>query len=274
MSERPPAMDLARLCDTLARATGMSARILDGGGVIFPRGDPVQPQACVILPEQQVVAVERVSMWLDGGDVCLGMWPAELKAQFASVYAHPEKVRALVALAGDPDWDVEANLHIAYRFARPAQRWYPARHLSGVEYLHQWIKDCKDGRARGRSREELADSHFRHWLTGRHYADQNDLAALDGWLEERSPNQRFHIRPGIEIRRNWPAAEWLRRTGEGQLGTDVRQAIDRVLAALGEPTVGDLNAAPSPGTMLKRIAAQVQNTTCPACHLQHAGECW
>jgi hypothetical protein len=76
-------------------------------------------------------------MWVDGENVCLSMWPAELKPQYERVYSDPRKVEALIALADHPVWDVQANFHLAYWLAATPKRWHPTPQLSGPEYLRR-----------------------------------------------------------------------------------------------------------------------------------------
>jgi hypothetical protein len=121
----------------------------------------------VRFPKDQVIAVERVGMWIDGGDVRLGMWPAELQPQYNRVYSDPTKVEGLIALGDEEDWELNSNFHLGFRFAGPQQRWYPKRHLTGPAYVRQWIKDFRDGRARGGTRQRIQDLSFRRWLKDR-----------------------------------------------------------------------------------------------------------
>ncbi|KUI43887.1 hypothetical protein AU198_25530 [Mycobacterium sp. GA-1199] len=58
-----------------------------------------------------------------------------------------------------PDRDLASALFSALSItprknAGPLQRWCPRRNLPGSSYVCQWIDDFREGRARGRSREE------------------------------------------------------------------------------------------------------------------------
>ena len=89
--------------------------------------------------------VDRVNLEVDGGNICLGMWPAEVQTQYTRFYSDPKKVEAVIALADSEGWKVNSNFHIAYWHAQPAHRWYP--HLLEPGYVRQWIVDFRRGRA-------------------------------------------------------------------------------------------------------------------------------
>ena len=74
----------------LEEPTGMSGKHT-AGKVISPSGMMCPPGVEVKLPEQ-VRALDRVNMRLDGGSICLGMCPAELKPQYERVYSDPKKI--------------------------------------------------------------------------------------------------------------------------------------------------------------------------------------
>jgi hypothetical protein len=211
-------------------------------------------------------------MWLDGGNIRLGMSPAELKPQYERVYSDPKKVEALIALAELPNWDICANFHLAYWLAAPARRWYPKRQLSGPEYLRQCIHDFHDQRPGRRPREELDDTGFRRWLIQRRYASESELATLDAW-RDALPRNHFDIRPSVEVTRSWQLADAIVRDRRNEFVTEVRAAIDRVLSALGEPELKVLQHS----TRAPRIQAPgpvaTRETPCPTCHMVHAGEC-
>ncbi|MGZ4584110.1 MAG: hypothetical protein ACXVYI_07110 [Mycobacterium sp.] len=248
--DRPPYTDLEhcqgneehflrRLLIVLEQVMGTTGEIYKGG-VATPSGELFLPGVNVKFPPNQVAALQRVGLWLDSDKVCLAGWPCELAPQYKRVYSDPKKVEALTTLSENHGWELRPGFHLAYRFAAPTQRWYPSRHLSGPQYARQWIDDARDNRAKGRNREQLQDPSFRRWLVERGYADDDDLATLDDWLNKRSSKTPFHIRPGMRIRRAWPLEEAVGRDRAGAFVTDVRRAIDQILAALGEPPIGVL----------------------------------
>jgi O-acetyl-ADP-ribose deacetylase len=272
------------LLTTLVQATGFSGEVTSSG-VAFPSGRAFLPGVNVRFPKDQVTAVERVGMWIDGGDVRLGMWPAELQSQYNRVYSDPAKVEGLIALGDEEGWELNSNFHLGFRFAGPQQRWYPERHLTGRVYVRQWIDDIRFGRAGGRTRQHLQDLSFRRWLLDRGYADDDEISTLDGWLSGLSPGIQFHIRPSIEIVRTWQSKDAPAQGRTGEFVAEVRDATDQVLLALGEPAINALRSRPSvekqfassvaargPRTP-ERQAAATSERACPTCHLIHAGEC-
>ncbi len=246
----------------VADATGISGKHT-GEAVVSPSG-LVRPPGFEVKFPAQVRAVDRVNMWLDGGNISLGMWPAELKPQYERVYSDPKKVEALVALADLPNWDIAANFHLAYWLAATAKRWYPRRQLSGPEYLRQCIDDFRDHRPGRRPREDLDDKSFRRWLIQRRYASESELATLDVW-RDALPRDHFDIRPSVEVTRSWRLADAVARDRRNEFVIEVCAAIDLILSVLGEPKLRALQHA-GPVT--------IQETACPACHMVHAGECF
>lgn len=234
---RPGRLSLASLEAILQKVTGISATAHGGGGQLFPRGDEYFPGALVKFPGEQVHAFDRVSMWFEGNDIRLGMWPAELRKQYTRVYSDPAKVDALIEFADRDEWTLQPNFQLAHRFARPLQRWYPERRLSGPDYMHQWIDDLQEGRAGGRSVSQVADPSFSDWLVERSYAHDNERGSLQDWLRSKSPATQIHIRPGIQILRTWPYGEAFGADRDSTFIVGVREAIDRVLLALEEPTL-------------------------------------
>lgn len=223
-----PGRRLRRLRVILEKATGFPAEINAAFG-----------HAGVKFPDKNVVAFDRVSLYIEGSSLILSVWPAELAPQYKRVYSDPERAEGLIALTDDPAWQVYGNIHLAYWRSSAPQRWYPARHLPGPEYVRQWVKDFQDHRAGRRPREDINDQDFRNWLVERKYASESELDALDEWAQ-KLPMDKFDIRPSIQVTRCWPLADAVVRDRTEQLATEVRDAINQVLAALDEPQLGDI----------------------------------
>ena len=229
---------LRRLRSLLQDATGLA-------GTITPRSeDPATgrkypPGVNVKLPEDKVTAADRVGMWIEDDAVHLAMWLAELGRQYKHLYRHPDRAESLVRIAVQPGWKLDANFHIGYRFSRSFQRWYPARHLSGTDYVQQWIDDV-DHHAGQRTREQLKSKTFQSWLTERHYAKKKDLDRLNDWIEQKSPGIKFHVRPSVQVVRRWDLPQAAELDTKGEFGYQVKTAIDQILAALDEPTLDDM----------------------------------
>jgi O-acetyl-ADP-ribose deacetylase len=271
---------LLSLQTILEQATKISAKSDPGGGTLSPVGEPYFPSVAVIFPNDQVFRVDRAGMWVDGDCIRIGMWPAELKPQYDRVYSDPRKVEALLELENDANWTVKSNFHLAYRFANPRQRWYPGRHLPAALYLDQWINDFRKN-AGGRTLDEVANPRFFRWLVERGYAHESERGSLEDWLHPKPSGTQIHIRPSIQIVRTWRYPQACEQDHQGQFVTDVRQTINRVLRALGEPELKTLRVEETPqrGTLGKpkaqaRVADTTEKPACPICHMVHAGECF
>lgn len=219
---------LRRLRTILEAATGFAAEVRDVGG-----------HAGVKFPPDQVVAFDRISLYIEGDNVVLSAWPAELAPQYKRVYTHPDRAEALIALTDEPGWQIHGNFHLAFWRSSGPQRWYPGRRLPGSTYVRQWIDDFSDSRAGRRPRKELNDSLFRDWLIQRGYATDTEMGSLDEW-SDRLPMDKFDVRPSIHVTRSWQYADAVARDRTGQLTAEVRDAINRLLAALDEPQLHDL----------------------------------
>jgi hypothetical protein len=226
---------LRRLQSILLEATGITPEI-QAGGTDSLTGRTYQDAVNVKFPSTVVTAADRVAMWIEQDSVCLAMWPSELSQQYRHLYRHPNRVEALITLANRQGWELNANFHIAYRFARPSQRWYPKVALSGAEYVRQWVDDVA-GHAGERTRETLTQSTFRSWMLRRGYATKKDMPSLDAWLKTRPAGIKFHIRPSVQIMRRWKLKSAIAKDRDGQLGAQVKIAINQMLKALDEPNL-------------------------------------
>ncbi|WP_155726916.1 hypothetical protein [Mycobacterium avium] len=224
-----PGRRLRRLRSILEKATGLPASI-----------NPSFGHAGVKFPDKKVVAFDRVSLYIEGDDIVLSMWPAELSDQYKAVYSDPKKVEALIALTDDSAWQIYANFHLAYWRSSAPQRWYPARHLSGPDYVRQWVKDFHDHQAKRRPREDINEPKFRDWLIERKYAIESEMESLDEWADNL-PMAHFDIRPSIQLTRSWQFAEAVARDSTGQLTLEVNEGINEVLTALDEPNLEDVH---------------------------------
>jgi hypothetical protein len=113
--------------------------------------------------------------------------------------------------------------------------------------VRQWIDDLHDRRAGGRTRDQLMDPNFREWLVHRGYAHDDDLASLDAWISEQPPKRQFHIRPGIQVQRTWTMAEAITLDREGAFIAEVREAINQIFRALGEPRISGVQSQSGAG---------------------------
>ncbi|KUI42938.1 Appr-1-p processing protein [Mycobacterium sp. GA-1199] len=236
---------LYRLAAILQEATGVSPKASAVEGTLIPRGDPLLPSVTIKFDTNHVRGADRAALFFDDEYVHLGVWPAELQPQYAYMYSDPARVDALLELNTHGGFTVEPNFQLAHRFAQPLQRWFPTRLLSADDYLHQWIDDFRDGRAGGRTRDQVADPRFFQWLVGRRYALSAEEESLHEWLESKGAGIQVHVRPGIQILRTWPYREALAIEGQNEFVAQVREATDRILTALGQTRLGFTNGTMS-----------------------------
>lgn len=216
-----------RLKTILEKATGFSAEVRDVSG-----------HAGVKFPSK-VVAFDRMSLFIEGDNLVLSVWPAELAPQYKHVYSDSKRAEALIALTEDPAWRVATNLYLAYWRASGPQRWYPERHLDGPSYIRQWVQDFHDHRAGRRPREDVNDPAFRSWLVERNYASESEMTDLDEWAE-KLPMDKFDIRPSIQVTHSWHLADALVRDRTDQLVAEVHESINQVLSALDQPQLEEI----------------------------------
>jgi hypothetical protein len=221
-----PRRRLRRLRSILENATGLPAEIHGS-------------DAGIKFPDKKVVAFDRVIFYIEGGNIVLSAWPAELAPQYKRVYSNPKKVDALIALTEDPAWQIYANVHLAYWSSSAPQRWYPARHLPGAVYVKQWVEDFHDKRAGRRPREDVKNPSFRKWLVERGYASESEMDSLDEWAN-KLPMDHFDVRPSIQVTRSWQFTDAAARDSTGQFTAEVHDAINQILAALEEKQLEDM----------------------------------
>lgn len=224
---------LNRLLAILCAATGLD-------GVLYPAainstsGEVYQPGALVKFSDD-VIAVDRANMWLEGDAVRLSMCPAELARHYKALYGTPARVQALIDATTGQSWQLVANFHLAFPFSPAAQRWYPHSNLSGRDYVRRWVDDYSDGRARGCSLADIEDPAFFHWLIDRGYATSDDETSFEAWVNKQPSKRQVHIRPSVRVTRDWTFTDAAERDARGNLKTEVRDSINSVLAALGQP---------------------------------------
>lgn len=228
---------LCRLEVILQRATGLSPSASAVVGTLIPRGDPQLPGVTIKFAANHVRGADRATLFFDDQHVHLGFWPAELQSQYTYMYSDSKRIDALLDLNAQDGFTVEPNFQLAHRFAQPLQRWFPTRLLSAAEYLHQWMDDLGDGRAGGSTRDEIADPRFFQRLVERRYSCAAEEASLHQWLDSKNPGIQVHVRPGIQILKTWSYAEFFAIDRQDEIVTQVSEAADEILTALGQPNL-------------------------------------
>jgi len=225
-------------CGTNMRRRLRRLRVLleDATGLVVPlRRDGVTAK----FAPGTVVTTQQATLWADDEAVHLGIWPAELAAQYNALFDDPARRKGLLDLAGRPGWTCTPNMHVAFRFATGPQRWYPRKQkqLPLATYFDQWTADLGHHGAGMRTKAQLKSAAFRKWILDRGYADEADMADLRVWLDTKKPTTKFQIRPGMELKRSWPIKDATELDRSGDLLKEVHSAIDDALTALNEPTL-------------------------------------
>jgi hypothetical protein len=179
------------------------------------------------------VSIQRAALDIDDERLVLHLWPGELKAQAEHLYAagHAER---LCELAADPDspWRVEPQPLLGFRNAPKRTRVYLSCRLDPLEYARRW--QGEDWSHVGSHHRQSIRSELWPWLLERGYASPSDAERLDPFLH--ALGRRFaHLRPAIHVSRSWSWEEAEKLDDEGLLAEQIHEAIDHVLAVLGEP---------------------------------------
>lgn len=212
-----------RLRAVLEEATGLSAEIRES-------------RVRVKFPDKQVTTFDRISLFIENGRLTLSAWPGELAPQYKPLYSSPEKIQGLISLIDNPAWRIIPSFYLSYWQASGPQRWYPKPNLDGAAYVRQWERDFQEGRAGRKPREQLNHPDFRSWLIEGHHAVQDEMGGLDEWAA-KLPMKQFDVRPSVQVSHSWQWTDAVEMDKAGELVLEVRQAIDELLAALGEPAV-------------------------------------
>ncbi len=178
-------------------------------------------------------SLQRAALDLDGEELVLHMWPGELKRQAAYLYGsdHAERLAALPAAAG-PAWRVEPQPQLGFRNAPARTRVYLTCRLDAASYARRWRGE--DWAWVGAHRPERIMSELWPWLLRRRYAGARDRGRVESFLNTLG-RRHAHLRPSLHVARVWTLQDATQLDDEGLLAGEIRTAIERVLAVLGEP---------------------------------------
>jgi hypothetical protein len=193
---------------------------------------PVEDGGHVVLADLGVQSAQRLGIGDVGGNVVVGMWPAELKEQAKYLYGQ-RLGRPMIAAARKRGWTAEPSPHLAFRNASPGLRLYMAPHLDAAEYARRWEEGDLE-RVGAHAREDVRGELW-PWLKSRAYVTDGDDSVLEEWLDTRLGNRPALLRPGLRLKRTWPA-NVLASPGEASaLAQEIRADVDSILAAAHEP---------------------------------------
>src|SRR5262245_44999361 len=209
----PVALSPRTLPTVLSQATGLP---LTGSAphVRLPRGKCVQ----------------RLQLTLDGNNVVLSTWPAELQPQARAFYGDPSRVSRVLDLTSGGGWTARPNGHLSYWLAAPGRRWYfIGGSLDAAQYMRQWQEDL--GAVHSYRRDEVV-AELWPWLLRRGYAGEGDRPRMEEFLAGARPD--VHLRPGVWLSRRWLLQDARQLHDDGEFTAAVREASAAALDTLGE----------------------------------------
>ena len=158
--------------------------------------------------------------------------PGDTLAQAKTLYRRLDEhgCDALLELASTPGWSVAPAFHLG---TPRSGTWLPAETPGGLEhYLDFWRTHIGTGEYGQRPAEEwraileqLADEQ----IVPQSYPER--------YVSQVGRRPKVHPRPGLQINHDWSEPDARQLELEGRLATEVRHAVDRLLAAIGEPPI-------------------------------------
>lgn len=187
-------------------------------------------------------STQRIALQQQAESLALCTWPAELKAQAKAMYRTGRAQRLIDFVVAHADaWQVRPNLQLAFRNAPVAQRLFPHCQLPITEYIHRW--SGSDFGKIGAYHFDTIRENLWPWLRERQYASSQDDQHLNAFLKHLG-RRDVHLRPGVEVRRNWPWTDAVDLDERGALASEVRTAIAELMAALDEQLPPACTAVP------------------------------
>lgn len=163
----------------------------------------------------------------DEAQVELALYPADTLSQARAFYTRPTAVSGLAKLRDQPGWHVEPNFHFGHM-----QRGFcwTTTDRDVDEYVKLWTHEIHSASAVAR---EDWDEYWA-WLQKERIVAPQDRPEFDRHFTY-TRRQTASPRPGLLLSRRWPLAEAEALDARGALHAQVREALDAVLMAFGEP---------------------------------------
>lgn len=179
-----------------------------------------------------VRSTQRLALADIGGGIEVALWPGELKSQAEYLY-RAGRGKAMVSAARSCGWHVRPSPHLGFFNSRASQRLYMAPEIDAEVYAERW--EGADGRQIGQHSPEEVRQNLWPWLKERGYASAEDDAVLQQFFSILG-RRNAHLRPAMRFRRRWDRSE-AQELGERSLANSVRQDVNAILAAAGEPSL-------------------------------------
>jgi hypothetical protein len=180
-------------------------------------------------------SVERVYLDVDASDtdpagrVSVWMFPADTLGQARAVWPHPEKVRALQDLTGT-GWDISPNMHFTYLGTGLVDT---RGSLTTQEYMAYWQEHIGET---GALKPDKWNEYWQH-LVAAGIADPGDRGNFDAKFTDTKNRHNAVPCPGLVCGKGWTRSAAEHADDEGRLDETVRDTINEMLRALGEPEI-------------------------------------
>jgi hypothetical protein len=164
----------------------------------------------------------------DDGDIRLALYPADTLGQAAEFFRRPDALEGVRALADEEGWSVKPNFHFGHM-----QRGFcwTTSDLDLDGYLQLWEERIVDESSVAR---EDWDSYW-SWLVNARIARPEDRLEFDRHFTHTA-RKTATPRPGLCLFRYWSLAEAEDLDSRGELIPVVKQAVERTLQVVGEPS--------------------------------------
>jgi len=193
---------------------------------------PESASGHVSLKDAGFKSIQRLVLANANGGIVAGLWPGELMPHAQFLYSH-QRAERLVRAAQEGGWIVRPNPHIGFWQAPTRQRLYLDPTIEVDPYVELW-EGPGWGRFGGYSLEELTRSAW-PWLKEQGLAEAKDDSVLGEFLLLLSKLKRpAHLRAGLYAKREWSREE-LAAWPTSQVASEVRDAVNTLLVAIGEP---------------------------------------
>jgi len=183
-------------------------------------------------------STQRLSLQRKGDELVLVTWPGELKGQAEAFYKSSRAGRVLSLIDSSEEWNARSDFHLGFHTAKKiAQRFYPGEATEIGQYVERWSgPDADTPRAwkRDRVEEELWG-----WMLERDLVTNEDIPAFENYLSQLL-NRDAHVRSGIELDRAWRWEDAVKTDENGELVSEVMEAVKAILGTLKEPMVPSL----------------------------------
>jgi HKD family nuclease len=199
--------------------------------------DPQPERKAYVMLKDPIgtTSIQRAGLEVWGDRLVLAVWPAELKEQAHAFYGTGRAESLLVFLDQQDAWVASPTPHLGFHLSDRRQRLYLTPRVDLREYVRRWSHEDLD-HAGGHPRATLRADLW-PWLIERGYASTADADGLPRFERSLGRRSHAHLRPGVQVRREWPLTVAEAMDESGRLVAAIRDALQAVLGALHEPSL-------------------------------------